>query len=122
MVEVETTYLWRPVGENELALIRESGYRRFPPRLPDQPIFYPVCNERYAAEIAEKWNARDGRSGFVTRFAVRADFLARHERHIVGAPHHEEYWIPAEELDEFNEAIADGIEVVARYTSDASET
>ena len=31
--------LYRPVGEQELALIRESGYTAFPPRLPEQPIF-----------------------------------------------------------------------------------
>jgi hypothetical protein len=34
--------LFRPTGERELALIRESGWRAFPPRLPEQPIFYPV--------------------------------------------------------------------------------
>lgn len=115
MEERDTVTLWRPVGEEELRLITESGFRRFPPRLPDQPIFYPVCNERYAAEIAERWNARDGRSGYVTRFAVRTDFLARYERHVVGAPHHEEFWIPAEDLDAFNDAIVGRIEVVTKY-------
>ena len=45
--------LYRPVGLNELDLIAQSGYRRFPPRLPEQPIFYPVCNEGYAVESAE---------------------------------------------------------------------
>ena len=43
--------LYRPVGEQELALIRESKYTAFPPRLPEQPIFYPEigrasCRER----------------------------------------------------------------------------
>jgi hypothetical protein len=52
-------------------LIEASGFRRFPPRLREQPIFYPVCNEAYAIEIAERWNARDDAGGFVTRFAVR---------------------------------------------------
>ena len=32
--------LYRPVGTKELALIEESGYTRYPPRLPEQPIFY----------------------------------------------------------------------------------
>jgi hypothetical protein len=36
----ETTKLYRPVGEKELALIAESGYRAFPPRQFWQPIFY----------------------------------------------------------------------------------
>ncbi|HZH29542.1 MAG TPA: hypothetical protein VEY11_02010 [Pyrinomonadaceae bacterium] len=53
-----TTTLRHPVGERELQLIRESGFREFPPRLPGQPIFYPVLNEEYAARIARDWNAK----------------------------------------------------------------
>ena len=60
-----TTTLWRPVGPKELDLIAASGFRRFPPRLPEQPIFYPVCNETYAVEIAERWNAKSDGGGFV---------------------------------------------------------
>ena len=48
--------LYRPVGEAEMRLIAESGYTAFPPRLPEQPIFYPVLDEQYACDIAEKWN------------------------------------------------------------------
>lgn len=110
-----TTTLWRPVGKAELDLIRQSDFRRFPPRLPEQPIFYPVCNEEYACEIAEKWNARDQGVGFVTRFEVRTDFLAAYERQIVGARHHEELWIPAEDLDAFNSAIVGQIRVVKEF-------
>jgi hypothetical protein len=80
-----TVTLYRPVGARELELIAGSGFRRFPPRLPEQPIFYPVCNEQYAVEIAERWNAKQSGQGFVTLFRVRADFLARHETHIVAA-------------------------------------
>jgi hypothetical protein len=43
--------LYRPVGQKELDLIRELEYRAFPPRLPEQPIFYPVLNQEYAAQI-----------------------------------------------------------------------
>ena len=50
--------LYRPVGTKELSLIAESGYTRFPPRLPEQPIFYPVLNKEYAVEIASGWNAK----------------------------------------------------------------
>jgi hypothetical protein len=106
-----TQTLFRPVGPKELELIAATGFHRFPPRLPEQPIFYPVCNERYASEIAARWNARFDGGGAVTRFQVRADFLERYERQIVGARHHEEYWIPAEELEEFNDAIVGEIEV-----------
>ena len=50
--------LYRPVGTKELELIRESGWTRYPPRLPEQPIFYPVLEEEYARQIARDWNAR----------------------------------------------------------------
>ena len=111
----ETTVFYRPVGPEELRLIEESGYRRFPPRLPEQPIFYPVCNERYASEIAERWNVKDSGTGYVTRFAVELSVAARYERHVVGAGHHEELWVPAEDLDSFNDAIVGVIEVIREY-------
>jgi hypothetical protein len=107
--------LFRPTGPAELELVRESGYRRWPPRLPDQPIFCPVTNERYAAEIASKWNTEDGKSGFVTKFQVRAEFMRRYELHQVGAAHHTEWWVPAAELDDLNDNIVGLIEVVAEY-------
>ena len=85
--DADTVVLYRPVGNNELALIGASGDRAFPPRLPEQPIFYPVVHEAYAAQIARDWNARDGGHGYVTRFRIRRDFIARYPRRIVGAGH-----------------------------------
>ncbi len=113
----ETVTLYRPVGQAELNLIAETGHRAFPPRLPDQPIFYPVCNEDYAAQIARDWNAKYNADniGFVTRFAVRKDFLDGYEVHVVGGREHEEYWIPAGELAEFNANIVGQIEVIAEF-------
>jgi len=113
----ETVILFRPTGSQELALIEESGYSAFPPRLFWQPIFYPVLNEDYATQIARDWNARDGNSGYVTRFRVRRDFLCRYEVHQVGGAIHQEYWIPAEDLGEFNQQIVGKIEVVAEFHS-----
>ncbi|MBO0780388.1 MAG: hypothetical protein J2P37_16300 [Ktedonobacteraceae bacterium] len=113
----ETTVLFRPVGSKELALIRESDYRVFPPRLHWQPIFYPVLNEEYATQIARDWNARDGNSGYVTRFQVRSRFLQRYKVQTVGGSIHQEYWIPAEELEEFNRNIVGQIEVIATFHS-----
>ena len=110
--------LYRPVGQKELDLIAESGYRAFPPRLEWQPIFYPVLNEEYASQIARDWNTTDAASGyvgFVTRFNVRAEFATRYEPHQVGGREHIELWVPAEELDEFNGNIIGVIEVVAEY-------
>ena len=111
----ETVTLFRPVGPAELELIRASGWKRFPPRLPHQPIFYPVCNEEYAREIAGRWNVPESGSGFVLRFAVRSDFLASCETHVVGTSIHREYWIPAEELAAFNDALVGQIDLIARY-------
>jgi hypothetical protein len=110
-----STTLYRPVGERELALIEASGFRAFPPRLEWQPIFYPVTTEQYAATIARDWNARDGQRGYVTCFAVDTAWLRQFETHIVGSRAHEEYWIPAERLDEFNTHIIGAIEVIATF-------
>ena len=107
--------LWRPVGPQELELIRQSGMRAFPSRLPDQPIFYPVLTEEYAIKIARDWNVPASGSGFVTRFAARRDFLSRFDVQDAGGRSHQEYWIPAEHLDAFNAAIVGEIEVVASF-------
>lgn len=113
----ETIVLFRPVGQKELALIQESGYTSFPPRLSWQPIFYPVLNEEYATKIARDWNARDGNSGYVTRFQVRKGFIQRYDIHQVGSAIYKEYWIPAEDLTDFNQAIVGKIEVIAEFHS-----
>ena len=116
----QTTPLFRPVGLEELDLIRASGFTAFPPRLPEQPIFYPVLNEDYARQIARDWNAKknDSKVGYVTRFAVRNEFLQHYEIQTVGGMVHQEYWIPAEELAEFNRNIVGRIEVIAEYRNE----
>lgn len=111
----ETLVLYRPVGPQELALIEASGFREFPPRRREQPIFYPVLHEAYARQIAQEWNASESGSGFVTRFAVRRDFLGRYPAQTVGASVHQELWIPAEDLAELNRNIVGLIEVVAEF-------
>jgi hypothetical protein len=116
----ETTTLFRPTGKKELALIQESGYTAFPPRLEGQPIFYPVLLEEYAVQIARDWNARNGNTGYVTRFQVRTEFLSRYDVHTVGSAIHQEYWIPAEDLDEFNRNIVGKIEVIAEFHDPAT--
>jgi hypothetical protein len=110
----ETT-LYRPTGENERRLIAESGWRRFPPRLEGQPIFYPVLNEEYATMIAQGWNTKDGGIGYVLRFRVRSEFLSAYDVQTVGGRICQEYWIPAEDLEAFNDAIVGCIEEVAEY-------
>ncbi|WP_332454496.1 ADP-ribosylation/crystallin J1 [Chryseobacterium aquaticum] len=111
---MKTTTLYRPVGEKEMLLIIESNYRKFPPRLNWQPLFYPVLNEEYASEISEKWNTRDEAGnylGFVTKFEVLEEVVSKYPSQNVGARNHNELWIPSEELEEFNQAIIGNIEV-----------
>jgi hypothetical protein len=112
---VPAVTLWRPVGPQELELIRASGMRAFPPRLPEQPIFYPVTTEAYAIKIARDWNVPASGSGYVTRFQVAKEFLDRYAVQTAGGREYQEYWIPAEELDAFNAAIVGEIEVTASF-------
>ena len=114
----ETTTLYRPVGQKELDLIRDSGFTRFPPRLYWQPIFYPVITEDYAIRIARNWNTKDeasGYVGYVTRFHVRKAFLDRYPAQLAGGRACPEYWIPAEDLDAFNDNIVGPIEVIHEF-------
>ena len=113
--EPEAVTLWRPVGPEELDLIRAAGMRAFPPRMPEQPIFYPVTTEDYAVKIARDWNVPSSGVGYVTRFRVRRDFLGRYDVQEAGGRAHREYWIPAEDMEAFNAAIVGEIEVTAEF-------
>jgi ribA/ribD-fused uncharacterized protein len=111
----DTVILYRPVGPKELALIKESGWKQFPPRLPDQPIFYPVLSEEYASQIAKDWNVRSNGSGYVTKFEVKKKYILEHEIRNVGGDNHNELWIPAEELEEFNKNIIGNIKMIKEF-------
>jgi hypothetical protein len=117
----ESTTLYGPVGPKELELIEASGYREFPPRLPDQPIFYPVLNEEYARQIARDWNVPASGSGYVVRFSVRKSFAAQYPVRTVGGSVHKELWVPAEDLPELNRNIVGLLEVIAKFTSGQKE-
>jgi len=110
--------LYRPVGTAELDLIAQSGYKSFPPRLPEQPIFYPVLNKKYAQEIAEKWNTKDtsDHKGYVTQFEVDDEYCSQFTVHTVGKNYHKELWIPAEELETFNQHIIGEIKVISVFS------
>jgi hypothetical protein len=115
VIDVETVRLWRPTGPEELALVEAADWQAWPPRLPEQPIFYPVLNEDYAIRIASDWNVKASGVGYVTRFDVRKSFLDRYQVHQVGGRTILEYWIPAEDLEELNANIVGTIEVTAEY-------
>lgn len=110
--------LFRPTGPHELKLVADSGFKRWPPRLPEQPIFYPVTNEAYARQIATQWNTKDSGVGYVTKFLVRKSFMDRYDVQTVGGRNHTEWWIPADELEELNDNIVGKIEVIGEYRSD----
>ena len=111
--------LYRPVGSAELKLIAQSDYTRFPPRLPEQPIFYPVLNEQYAIEIAQRWNVKDtsDHKGYVTKFEVDTAYASQFAIQTVGRSYHQELWIPAEELERFNQHIIGKIAVIREYSA-----
>ncbi len=113
--------LYRPVGLKELKKIIDLGFRGFPPRLPQQPIFYPVLNQGYAEEIASKWNTIDTVSdfvGYVLEFDVNDAYISKYKPETVGNRNHKELWIPAEELETFNESIIGFIRIVKAYYGD----
>jgi hypothetical protein len=89
-------------------------YARVPTSLAGAAVFYPVLTEAYATKIARDWNAPRG-GGFVTRFRVRRDFIHRYPVQDAGGREHLEYWIPAEDLPAFNNAIIGQIEIVAAF-------
>ena len=112
---MEVITLYRPTGPQELELVKQSGYTRWPARLPEQPIFYPVTNEEYAKQIAIQWNIKDSGIGYVTRFQVKKAFMDKYPIQKVGGAIHTEWWIPAEDLDELNTNIVGLIEVIGIY-------
>ncbi|MCK9567557.1 hypothetical protein M0R72_01245 [Candidatus Pacearchaeota archaeon] len=112
------TILYRPVGFKELRLIADSGFRSFPPRLPEQPFFYPVLSVEYARKIAHDWNTKDEFSeyiGCVVQFEVDEAAIQRYPAQIAGGSLHQELQIPAEELVEFNSNIIGTIKVIEKY-------
>jgi hypothetical protein len=117
----ETVTLWRPTGQAELDLVAASGWRRWPPRLPDQPIFYPVRNRWYATKIAREWNVPAEGVGYVTRFAVDRAFLDRYEVHQAGGRDVLEHWIPAADLPALNAHIVGAIVEEAAYRGPVSD-
>lgn len=110
-----TTTLWRPTGQAELDLVAASGWTAWPPRLPAQTIFYPVLSEEYATRIAREWNVPHEGVGHVTAFDVRREFLDRYSPQVAGGRALSEYWIPAEDVDEFNANIVGLIRHIAEY-------
>ena len=116
-----TVTLYRPAGPEEMRLVEQSDFSRWPPRLPGQPIFYPVTNEEYAVQITRQWNGADYGEGYVTRFEVATSFMDNYPIQKVGSGIHTEWWIPAEDLEEMNDNIVGKIEVIGHYKASDSD-
>jgi len=115
---MKTVKLYRPIGIKELELIAAADFRAFPPRLEWQPIFYPVLDRSYAQQIASEWNTADEFSGFcgiVTCFELDNDHYAKYDVQTVGGAIHNELWVLAEELKDFNRHIINDIRVINVY-------
>jgi hypothetical protein len=110
--------LYRPVGLKELELIATLHWQAFPPRLDWQPIFYPVLNQSYAEQIAGEWNTKDifsGNCGIVTAFDITEEHFKKYDIQNVGGDTHNELWIPAQELNDFNKNIIGSIRIVKAF-------
>jgi hypothetical protein len=118
-----TVTLYQPVGMEELQAIKASGWTELPPHDPEQPIFRPVVDEAYAAQVARDWNSVHStyRRGYIVRFDVSADFLAAYREKMAGTPGHEEYWIPPEDLSLLNAAIQGQIAVAGTFAGHDAE-
>lgn len=114
-MQTKTITLYRPINDKELALIAAMNYTGFPPRLPEQPFFYPVMNEAYATQITREWNVPAYGVGYVTKFEVDAEYLQKYKVQNVGGTMHNELWVPAEDLEAFNRKIVGKVEVIAEY-------
>ncbi|HEY4285854.1 MAG TPA: ADP-ribosylation/crystallin J1 [Puia sp.] len=115
---MSTVKLYRPVGLRELELIKQSEWKKFPPRLEWQPIFYPVLNQTYADQIAAEWNTKDAFSGYcgvTTEFDLLESHYSRYTIQNVGGVIHNELWVPAADLEDFNTHIVGGIRVVLGF-------
>lgn len=115
-MEQKTLTLYRPVNQKELDLIAEMDWSGFPPRLPEQPIFYPVLNMAYARRISIEWNVPAYGKSYVTRFEVDSAYLQNFEIQNVGGEGIDELWIPAEELENFNRHIIGKVEIAETHT------
>lgn len=108
--------LYRPVNQAELDLIKALDWKGFPPRLPEQPIFYPVMNEAYAEKITREWNVPAYGIGHVVQFTVREDFIRQYEVQTVGLDWFTELWIPAADLAEMNANIVGRITLISTFS------
>lgn len=101
LVAPMTMVLYRPVDAAELARLQERGHRTFAP-IEGAETIQLVCDETHARALAGP--------GWVTRFALRMDFLSKYPP--LGTKPREEHRIPTSELAALNDAIVGPIVVL----------
>lgn len=106
--------LYRPMCQAELDLVIASGWKAFPPRLPHMDYFYPVLTLAYARQV-HRWN----HDGGIVRFRVDLEYCQKYPVQTVGSREHQELWVPADELEEFNRHVTK-IELVASLNTTVS--
>jgi len=107
--------LYRPVNQAELDLIIANDWKAFPPRLVGQPIFYPVLNARYAEDINRQWNVPSYGTSYTLIFEVKDEYLKQYKVEKAGLDYHLEFWIPSEDLDNFNDNIVGEIAILETF-------
>lgn len=118
-----TVTLYQPVSMEELQAIKALDWKAFPAHDPEQPIFRPVVDEAFAAQLAREWNAAHTtyRRGYVVRFTVSKAFMTAYENKAAGVRGHEEYWIPPEDLSLLNAAIQGQIAIAGTFAGHDAE-
>lgn len=96
-------------------MVLKNQYKKWPPRLPEQPIFYPVTNVQYAKEV-NLWNVQQFGKGYITKFLVKKAFMNSYSIQKVGGKHHTEWWIPAQDLEKLNDNIVGLIEIIGEIS------
>ena len=94
--------LYRPVGTKELELIKQSEYTKYPARLPEQSIFYPVLNAKY----------NDDHKGYVTKFEIDDEYFQHFDIHTVGASYQQEIWVLAQAMEKMHQHMIGKIQVI----------
>jgi len=52
------------------------------------------------------------------RFNVSDEYIAKFDVQTVGSHYHQEFWIPAEDIEEFNKNITGKIETIHEFTNE----
>jgi hypothetical protein len=118
----QTTILYRPAGQEELDLVKKSGFKAFPPAVEAQPVLNFLESEEYATFIARQVDANKSSSGYigyVLSVSVHTDFITQFAIRKEGSAIALEYEIPADRIIQFNENIVGMIELIAQYTNNS---